>query len=653
MIRLVFVVTLLGATSCFVSLKPCDSTCEGCCRDGICEPGTQPDACGSQQAACVNCGGKQCVAGVCSTAATGGGGGRNTGGGGNTGGGISTGGGSATGGGSSDVCALGLDDCSGKCVSLHQDRDHCGQCGNACSGSTACVGGQCLANPSDCRQQPCLTGFYCDLGSGQCRAGCSDSAQCPTMGTCNPSTRTCECNAGTRDCGGGCVPADSTQTCGTSCRRCEREHATASCTQGACAFQCDPGFHECGGTCAPDDSTTQCGASCTACPAAPANASMECALISPTETARACSFTCAPGSLKCGTGCCRVTALAVGESNTCAVTSAGTLKCWGSQVRSSTPVDIAGIDAGVTGVGIGYSHTCALRTDGRIMCWGGNTWGQLGDGTGDSRSTPGFVSGSTTFSSVAAGAHFACGITTAGGAKCWGDNMFGQLGMGSYSPSQCTVGDCHPFDVPYAVVGLSGVTKLQIGWGHVCALTTGGTFSCWGRNWLYELGTTGLSRASTPRTIRDAGVTDFLVAGMTTCADDGSGLNCWGSNTFGELGVGQTTGTQTPTPALLPLVGRTSTWSGTGDTRCASTNQGFFCWGANDRGQVGDGTQMNRNSPVAVPLAEPASVVVTSDEHTCALTQSGGVWCWGENSSGQLGDGTTTRRMTPTPVSGR
>ncbi|MFZ1709637.1 MAG: hypothetical protein WAW20_13715, partial [Anaerolineae bacterium] len=96
-------------------------------------------------------------------------------------------------------------------------------------------------------------------------------------------------------------------------------------------------------------------------------------------------------------------AVAAGQSHTCVLTTGGGVKCWGrnwtgqlgdgTTTDRSTPVDVVGLDSNVATLASGNDHTCALTTAGGVKCWGGNWGGQLGDGTTTQRSTPTSVFG--------------------------------------------------------------------------------------------------------------------------------------------------------------------------------------------------------------------------------------------------------------------
>ncbi|MCH2546957.1 MAG: hypothetical protein MK052_05055 [Alphaproteobacteria bacterium] len=128
---------------------------------------------------------------------------------------------------------------------------------------------------------------------------------------------------------------------------------------------------------------------------------------------------------------------------------------------------------------------------------------------------------------------------------------------------------------------------------------------------------------------------------------------CWGYNSRGQLGDGTLVNRDVPTKVIMPE-GVAFTQLIVNDARsCAQgSDDKAYCWGENSFGQLGDGTQIDRSEPT--PVIMPTGVLftqyTTEDDHTCALADSGDVYCWGDNTYGRLGDGTTTARLIPTKV---
>ncbi len=96
-----------------------------------------------------------------------------------------------------------------------------------------------------------------------------------------------------------------------------------------------------------------------------------------------------------------------------------------------------------------------------------------------------------------------------------------------------------------------------------------------------------------------------------------------------------------------------------GDHSLAVTSDGtVWAWGANGKGQLGDGTRDDRLTPVQVlnatgtgPLSDIRQVAAGA-RHSLALDKDGHVWAWGDNTFGQLGDGTYEDRAYPGQVTG-
>ena len=214
-----------------------------------------------------------------------------------------------------------------------------------------------------------------------------------------------------------------------------------------------------------------------------------------------------------------VAAVTTGANHTCALVGAGAGWCWGSNnngqlgdgttTDSTSPLDVLGLTSGAGAIATGRHHTCAVTTAGGVKCWGWNFGGALGDGTTTDRTTPVDVcatgatppctSGNNNIltgvaagvDGVAAGFNHTCAVTAAGGLKCWGHNASGQVGSGAFSPANITT--------PVDVVGLtSGVLAADGGDDHTCALTTAGGVKCWGANALGQLGDGTTTASASP-----------------------------------------------------------------------------------------------------------------------------------------------------------
>ncbi len=121
-----------------------------------------------------------------------------------------------------------------------------------------------------------------------------------------------------------------------------------------------------------------------------------------------------------------------------------------------------------------------------------------------------------------------------------------------------------------------------------------------------------------------------------TCVSVTSGQTlCWGANQRGQLGDGTTRVRIVPT--LVPEFSARAISSGSEHTCAIDTAGDVWCWGRNAYGQLGDGTLEDRSAPTRTVLAESAVAIAAGRRHTCAMTTTRDVYCWGDNAEGQLG----------------
>ena len=363
--------------------------------------------------------------------------------------------------------------------------------------------------------------------------------------------------------------------------------------------------------------------------------------------------------------------VAAGATFSCAVTGDGAVFCWGDDhdgqlgtghdVVQTRPVIVPGR---ADGIAAGGAHTCAVGRGATadsadaFVCWGSDQAGQLGDNGDDDRAQPGPIELPLAPRAIAAGALHSCAVDSSAALWCWGRGSSGQLGPGHLVDT--------PFPVQVALpTGTSAAVAPAAGDAHSCVLVSpadglGDEILCFGDNSHGQLGDGTLTGRATPAAapLGAAGTraSAVVAGGAHTCALDVDGqIWCWGRGDSGQIGDGAAVDRPTPTVVPLPSGTPAAALAAGAAHTCAVDQMGtVYCWGANDRGQLGLGAAgANLPTPTALaPLAGPAAGVSAGGAHTCATVVGGAIWCWGANESGQLGDGTTIDRATPVAVAG-
>ncbi len=287
----------------------------------------------------------------------------------------------------------------------------------------------------------------------------------------------------------------------------------------------------------------------------------------------------------------------------------------GANSDSDRPVRVAGVGETRVLKGVSKlstagspSGTCAILENAHVDCWGLGNQGELGNGQSSNSDVPvqvlgvggvGLLSG---VASVTSGQESDCAILTTRAVYCWGLGSYGQLGNGSANTST----------TPVQVVGPAGtgtlvnVSSLISDEDTYCAVLGSGEADCWGEGYGGELGdgafyTTGILGSGTPVQVAEVGGGNTLSA-VASLVSDGysfdtgfcgvlitSEVDCWGVGFDGDLANGifytpSTVGSASPVTALgvggIGVLSSVVSVSSDGSGYCALLSTlGVDCWG--------------------------------------------------------------------------
>jgi cysteine-rich repeat protein len=363
----------------------------------------------------------------------------------------------------------------------------------------------------------------------------------------------------------------------------------------------------------------------------------------------------------CGNGTCEI-AETIDNCPADCVGGCGDGACGDEENQFTCPADCGAV---VLSVGGGGGQTCVVLADRTLRCWG--FWRSDADSEVPRKvSAPGGVAAVSTSGNAGlhSGGHY-CAAHVDGAVSCWGSDLYGQLGDGVPTGGETATSPASP------VRGLTSALAVEAVGVQSAASLADGSLWRWG---------SGYGALPVPITaIRDA----VAISGNYALLSDGTVVPATGGPDDGIPIVGPTdvTSVSANDPQCF-VVSDATVWCRNPDSgysvipglpaakavaassshACALLLDGTVrCWGANESGQLGDGTTTHSDVPVTTfGLAESVAIgagvacsvpdgpgTPTCRGSTCGLRIDGTAWCWG---NGPLGDGTTTDSNVPVQV---
>jgi hypothetical protein len=355
--------------------------------------------------------------------------------------------------------------------------------------------------------------------------------------------------------------------------------------------------------------------------------------------------------------------LSTGQQSTTVVLSTGAVSTWGATtsllpMEASTPTAVSFLGTGNAAVNVNDADDDAyvITTTGSLQLY--NAMTLMPGARLDS-------SGYDDFVDARDYSNWDIGLRAGGAIVLYADtgdaNSAGIFGDGTTVTSAAGVTPTVPLAGTVTGIAAFGDDNDSFP-AHVCAIVAPALY-CWGSNEAGEAGS-GVpadgATVDTPTQVPIPGndpIVSVAAGRFFTCAVGGTAGNvyCWGANDRGQLGVQNAQGGATP--VQIPGISAVSVSAREAHVCARLMNETVACWGANDAGQVGDGTLTDQATPYVVegaggaPIADVKEVSV-GPEHSCVLLTGGTVTCWGSSYNGQIGTGVTGFYPSPEHVLG-
>ena len=306
--------------------------------------------------------------------------------------------------------------------------------------------------------------------------------------------------------------------------------------------------------------------------------------------------------------------------------------------------------------------TVLLKTDGSVWTWGANDFGQRGIGNTDTHLEetqvldPNGIDKLTDIINVSSGQNFMVALKKDGRVVAWGDNQYGQLGNGNNDNKSIPV-----YVTDSEGNELTDIIKVSCGSWHTIALKKDGSVWAWGNGSDGRLGNNTETHSNVAIKVKGilgkgylTDICDITAQAWSSVALSNTGeVYSWGANARGQLGNGTKTNSKVPVKSSITNVAKIV--GGWGQTMAIKNDGTLWAWGYNGNGELGYGLSSTSTSssyyckttPVQVKINSSTYLtnvvdVGTTEDAIFAKTANGEIYGWGNNATGTLGINSTT-----------
>lgn len=336
-----------------------------------------------------------------------------------------------------------------------------------------------------------------------------------------------------------------------------------------------------------------------------------------------------------------------GASITCGLKTDGKIYCFGASVAGplakGNPPEVptqVGTESDWTSLSVLNTNPCGLKADGSLYCWGTNDDGQLATLPALSSSTPVQIDLDEGVSAVFGTQNLRCTLSESDRISCWGSNNAGGLGRGVKGSEP----DLLAIDSGFTAISVSTSAYGNGTTGGGCGIKTDGKLYCWGLGHFVGQADTLLALVPT-KVSDDTGWTAIDVLASTSpvfnnggesyshaCGIRNGDLYCWGLNDYGQLGLGDTSSRSVPTKVTAIADTWTQIAVGTFTTCGITSGKRMYCWGRNQSGMLGQGDNVQRNTPTQVGSNTDWDRISIAN-NVLGHRENGTLWTWGPNAA--------------------